>query len=76
MFAAIFFVTIGMLINIADFRHFILPAALVSIVFIIGKIIFVHLKYKFYYVVYTPKTIYNLAKYTKFFFVDNKTKSQ
>lgn len=39
MFAAIFFVTIGMLINISDIEHFIVPAAIVSAVFIVGKVI-------------------------------------
>ncbi len=39
MFAAIFFVTIGMLIDIRDIGQFILPAAIVSVVFIAGKVI-------------------------------------
>jgi CPA2 family monovalent cation:H+ antiporter-2 len=39
MFAALFFVTIGMLINIAQFRDFIAPAIIVSIVFMLGKIL-------------------------------------
>lgn len=39
MFAAVFFVTIGMLINIADFREFIIPGIVVAAVFILGKII-------------------------------------
>lgn len=39
MFAALFFVAIGMLVNIAQFREFIVPALIVSSVFILGKII-------------------------------------
>ena len=39
MFAALFFVAIGMLINIGEFSHFIVPALIVSIVFILGKIL-------------------------------------
>jgi CPA2 family monovalent cation:H+ antiporter-2 len=39
MFAALFFVAIGMLVNIAQFRDFIVPALIVSSVFIFGKII-------------------------------------
>jgi len=39
MFAALFFVAIGMLINIGEFSHFIVPALIVSIVFITGKIL-------------------------------------
>ena len=38
MFAALFFVAIGMLINITQFRDFIGPAVIVSIVFMVGKI--------------------------------------
>ncbi|MFC2048514.1 cation:proton antiporter [Chloroflexota bacterium] len=37
MFAALFFVAIGMLINIAQFKDFIGPAIIVSIVFMVGK---------------------------------------
>jgi CPA2 family monovalent cation:H+ antiporter-2 len=39
MFAALFFVTIGMLINITEFRDFIIPALIISAVFILGKIL-------------------------------------
>jgi Kef-type K+ transport system membrane component KefB len=39
MFAALFFVTIGMLINITMFRDFLVPAIIVSVVFTLGKII-------------------------------------
>lgn len=39
MFAALFFVAIGMLINIAQFRDFIVPAIIVAVVFIMGKIL-------------------------------------
>ncbi len=39
MFAALFFVAIGMLINIAHFRDFIIPAIIVSSVFVAGKIV-------------------------------------
>ena len=39
MFAALFFVAIGMLVNIAQFREFIVPAIIVSSVFVLGKII-------------------------------------
>jgi CPA2 family monovalent cation:H+ antiporter-2 len=39
MFAALFFVTIGMLINISQFDDFILPAIIVAVMFILGKII-------------------------------------
>lgn len=39
MFAALFFVAIGMLINIAQFRDFIIPAIIVGAVFILGKIL-------------------------------------
>ncbi|MFH1383128.1 MAG: cation:proton antiporter [Chloroflexota bacterium] len=39
MFAALFFVGIGMLIDITQFRDFIIPAVVVSSVFILGKII-------------------------------------
>ena len=38
MFAAIFFVTIGMLINVAQFGDFIVPAVIVAAVFMFGKI--------------------------------------
>jgi CPA2 family monovalent cation:H+ antiporter-2 len=39
MFAALFFVSIGMLINIAQFRYFVVPAIIVAVVFILGKIL-------------------------------------
>jgi monovalent cation:H+ antiporter-2, CPA2 family len=39
MFAALFFVAIGMLINIAEFHNFLLPAVIVAAVFIAGKIL-------------------------------------
>ena len=39
MFAALFFVTIGMLININLFREFLIPAIIVSVVFTLGKIL-------------------------------------
>jgi monovalent cation:H+ antiporter-2, CPA2 family len=39
MFAAIFFVAIGMLIDISKFKDFLLPAVIVAGVFIIGKIL-------------------------------------
>jgi monovalent cation:H+ antiporter-2, CPA2 family len=39
MFAAIFFVAIGMLIDISKFREFLLPAILVTVVYIAGKIV-------------------------------------
>jgi CPA2 family monovalent cation:H+ antiporter-2 len=39
MFAALFFVAIGMLVNIFEFREFIVPAIIVSSVFILGKVI-------------------------------------
>jgi monovalent cation:H+ antiporter-2, CPA2 family len=39
MFAAIFFVAIGMLIDISQFRQFLVPAAIVAVVFILGKIV-------------------------------------
>lgn len=39
MFAALFFVTIGMLINIAQFRDFVVPAIIVAAVFVLGKIL-------------------------------------
>jgi len=39
MFAALFFVTIGMLIDITQFKDFIVPALVVSGVFILGKIL-------------------------------------
>jgi len=39
MFAAIFFVAIGMLIDISKFRDFLIPALIVTAVFIIGKIL-------------------------------------
>ncbi|MFC2016545.1 cation:proton antiporter [Chloroflexota bacterium] len=38
MFAALFFVAIGMLINVAQVKDFIGPAIIVSIVFMLGKI--------------------------------------
>ena len=38
MFAALFFVAIGMLINIYQFRDFIIPAIVVCSVFVLGKI--------------------------------------
>jgi len=38
MFAALFFVAIGMLINVAQFREFALPALIIAAVFILGKI--------------------------------------
>jgi CPA2 family monovalent cation:H+ antiporter-2 len=39
MFAALFFVAIGMLINITQFKDFIIPAIVVAAVFILGKIL-------------------------------------
>jgi len=39
MFAAIFFVAIGMLIDISQFRHFLIPALIVACVFMVGKIL-------------------------------------
>jgi CPA2 family monovalent cation:H+ antiporter-2 len=39
MFAALFFVAVGMLINIAQFRNFVILAVIVSSVFILGKIL-------------------------------------
>jgi CPA2 family monovalent cation:H+ antiporter-2 len=39
MFAALFFVSIGMLINIAQFRDFIVPAIIVAAVFVLGKML-------------------------------------
>jgi CPA2 family monovalent cation:H+ antiporter-2 len=39
MFAALFFVAIGMLINITQFKEFIIPAIIVAAVFIVGKIL-------------------------------------
>jgi monovalent cation:H+ antiporter-2, CPA2 family len=39
MFAAIFFVAIGMLIDISRFKDFLLPALIVAVVFISGKIL-------------------------------------
>ena len=39
MFAALFFVTIGMLINVAQFKDFIIPGIIISCVFIAGKIL-------------------------------------
>ncbi|MDY6834614.1 MAG: cation:proton antiporter, partial [Chloroflexota bacterium] len=39
MFAALFFVTIGMLIDLGDFTEFILPALIVTAVFLLGKTI-------------------------------------
>jgi len=39
MFAALFFVAIGMLIDLADFRNFLVPALAASAVFIFGKTI-------------------------------------
>ncbi|MFC1958070.1 cation:proton antiporter [Chloroflexota bacterium] len=38
MFAALFFVAIGMLINVTQFKDFIGPAIIVSVVFMLGKI--------------------------------------
>ncbi len=38
MFAAIFFVAIGMLIDVSQFRQFLVPALIVSVVFMAGKI--------------------------------------
>jgi len=38
MFAALFFVAIGMLINVTQFTDFIGPAVIVSVVFMLGKI--------------------------------------
>jgi CPA2 family monovalent cation:H+ antiporter-2 len=39
MFAALFFVAIGMLINIFEFTEFIAPAIIVAVVFMLGKIL-------------------------------------
>jgi len=39
MFAALFFVAIGMLIDITKFRDFLVPALIVGAVFVIGKIL-------------------------------------
>jgi monovalent cation:H+ antiporter-2, CPA2 family len=39
MFAAVFFVAIGMLIDVTQFHNFLLPAVIVAVVFILGKII-------------------------------------
>ena len=39
MFAALYFVTMGMLINITQFTDFIVPAIVVAAVFILGKIL-------------------------------------
>jgi CPA2 family monovalent cation:H+ antiporter-2 len=39
MFAALFFVTIGMLIDMAQFRDFLVPAIIVTAVFILSKIL-------------------------------------
>jgi monovalent cation:H+ antiporter-2, CPA2 family len=39
MFAALFFVAIGMLIDLTKFRDFLLPAVIVVIVFVVGKIV-------------------------------------
>jgi len=39
MFAALFFVSIGMLVDLSLFAHFIGPALIVSLVFILGKVI-------------------------------------
>ena len=39
LFAALFFVAIGMLINLAQFGDFIIPAIVVSFAFILGKIL-------------------------------------
>ncbi len=39
MFAVLFFVAIGMLINIRDITQFIVPAAMVAVVFILGKVV-------------------------------------
>ncbi|MBN1189346.1 MAG: cation:proton antiporter [Dehalococcoidales bacterium] len=38
MFAALFFVAIGMLIDITQFRDFLLPAVIVAVVYVLGKI--------------------------------------
>ncbi|MDD5095192.1 MAG: cation:proton antiporter [Dehalococcoidia bacterium] len=39
MFAAIFFITIGMLVNIRDIKDFIIPTIAVFMVFVLGKIL-------------------------------------
>ena len=39
MFAALFFVAIGMLIDIAQFRDFLVPAIIVAAIFMLGKIL-------------------------------------
>jgi CPA2 family monovalent cation:H+ antiporter-2 len=39
MFAALFFVSIGMLVNVAQFRDFVVPAIIVAAAFILGKIL-------------------------------------
>ncbi len=39
MFAALFFVAIGMLINITQFKDFVIPAIIIAAVFILGKIL-------------------------------------
>jgi len=39
MFAALFFVAIGMLIDISQFRDFLVPALIVAAVFIVGKVL-------------------------------------
>lgn len=39
MFAALFFVAIGMLINITQFKDFVIPAIIIAVVFILGKIL-------------------------------------
>jgi len=39
MFAALFFVAIGMLLNMAQFRDFLVPAIIVAAVFMLGKIL-------------------------------------
>ena len=39
MFAALFFVAIGMLIDISKFREFLVPALIVTVVFVVGKIL-------------------------------------
>jgi len=39
MFAAIFFVAIGMLINVSEFGSFIVPGIIVTVVFILGKVL-------------------------------------
>jgi CPA2 family monovalent cation:H+ antiporter-2 len=43
MFAALFFVAIGMLIDVTRFKHFVVPAIIVAAIFILGKILSVTL---------------------------------